>query len=206
MIDPNLIYKAKFAELTELLGRTPVSTDAGWLALHEEYKKSWGPAEKTVFAPRARENGNGRIDVTADSGRIVRSSENERVHLATGGIGSENAGLGNSDISNGHESEPLNSAAGTQEQGFSRKPAPQAGGIGAVGHAREDGEATGGPGAIQTGAGAGTAGTRVDSPSRIYQAGRGPGGGVLAVCEGCGEVWEREKRRGRPSLMCEECR
>jgi hypothetical protein len=52
MDDPNVVYKARFRELTELLGRAPVSSDAGWLAMHEEYKNGWMPAEETVLAPR----------------------------------------------------------------------------------------------------------------------------------------------------------
>jgi hypothetical protein len=51
-LDPNDVYKARFQELTELLGRAPISSDSGWLAMHEDYKKGWLPAEETVFAPR----------------------------------------------------------------------------------------------------------------------------------------------------------
>lgn len=54
MADPNAIYKEKFRELTELLGRVPTSRDDGWLRLHEEYKRGWLPAEETVLAPKAR--------------------------------------------------------------------------------------------------------------------------------------------------------
>ena len=35
---------------------------------------------------------------------------------------------------------------------------------------------------------------------------RGPGGGVVARCEGCRELWERPRQRGRPSLNCPRCR
>lgn len=35
---------------------------------------------------------------------------------------------------------------------------------------------------------------------------RGPNGGLYALCEGCGEMWEREKRRGRPVGKCLGCR
>lgn len=35
---------------------------------------------------------------------------------------------------------------------------------------------------------------------------RGPGGGVVARCGGCGGLWERPKARGRPARMCEPCR
>lgn len=43
-------------------------------------------------------------------------------------------------------------------------------------------------------------------PSPVLQGGRGPNGGVLAVCQACGQEWEREKRRGRPALVCPSCR
>ena len=50
----------------------------------------------------------------------------------------------------------------------------------------------------------------VSAPSRICEGAavgaRGLGGGVIARCEGCGGVWERERRRGRPSLKCPTCR
>ena len=51
MADPNLTYKTGFAELVLKLGRTPTMKDAELLALHETYKKSWGPAEETVLPP-----------------------------------------------------------------------------------------------------------------------------------------------------------
>lgn len=35
---------------------------------------------------------------------------------------------------------------------------------------------------------------------------RGPNGGMVAKCEGCGELWEREKKRGRPAYKCPTCR
>lgn len=41
---------------------------------------------------------------------------------------------------------------------------------------------------------------------RHYTAGRGPGGGVLAMCVACGQEWERPVRAGRPAAKCEECR
>lgn len=43
-------------------------------------------------------------------------------------------------------------------------------------------------------------------PSSPTVGARGPGGGLYAKCEACGQVWEREKRRGRPVTKCEECR
>lgn len=96
-------------------------------------------------------------------------------------------------------------------------------------------EATGAPAVIQTGSGDRTTGGAGNGPGTDLQsamvepppeydtegdhpelppapwqrgtaAGRGPNGGVLATCEGCGKVWERERRRGRPSAMCGECR
>ena len=35
---------------------------------------------------------------------------------------------------------------------------------------------------------------------------RGPGGGIVAQCVACGQMWERPKQRGRPSYVCRECR
>lgn len=47
-------------------------------------------------------------------------------------------------------------------------------------------------------------------PSRICEGAtvgeRGPSGGIIARCEGCGGLWERPKQRGRPARRCEECR
>lgn len=47
-------------------------------------------------------------------------------------------------------------------------------------------------------------------PSRICEGAtegsRGPGGGIIARCEGCGGLWERPKQRGRPARRCEGCR
>lgn len=43
------------------------------------------------------------------------------------------------------------------------------------------------------------------SPSLAVGA-RGPGGGVMAVCQACRRMWERPVARGRPSRKCEECR
>jgi hypothetical protein len=55
MSDPNATYKRGFQELTELLGRTPIASDKGWVELSEGLRKSYLPAEETVLAPRARE-------------------------------------------------------------------------------------------------------------------------------------------------------
>jgi hypothetical protein len=35
---------------------------------------------------------------------------------------------------------------------------------------------------------------------------RGPRGGMYARCEECARVWERPKKRGRPSYRCDDCR
>lgn len=43
-------------------------------------------------------------------------------------------------------------------------------------------------------------------PERRYTAGRGPGGGVLAMCARCGQEWERPLKAGRPASRCEPCR
>lgn len=73
-------------------------------------------------------------------------------------------------------------------------------------HTREAEEATGGPGINADGERAGTAPDAGNGQPPVLQTGRGPNGGVLATCGKCGRVWEREKRRGRPSLVCGECR
>jgi hypothetical protein len=51
-MDPNGVYKARFAELQEQLGRVPSATEL--LPVHEEYKRAWAPAEETVL-PLTRE-------------------------------------------------------------------------------------------------------------------------------------------------------
>lgn len=176
MTDPNSIYKATFAELTALLGRPPISTDAGWVALHDEYKKAWGPAEETVRAPRARSPYVGDEEVNGPVPVWVLSDGDERPR---------------------------------EESGAPDGQAPRAGSVAARGGGplhRPWRDPLSGPGISRTASGAETAGTRVDASPRLYQGGRGPNGGVLAVCEACGKVWEREKRRGRPSLLCGECR
>lgn len=204
MSDPNAIYKAKFRELTELLGRTPVSSDTGWVALHEEYKKAWGPSEETVFAPKARE----RESWTNMTTEATSTAEHG---MSAPGTGPQNLGTMVPVLSvtpnARHQSDR---AAGPQETGFSRELAPQARTEG-EGSAREGGqgdrEALSGPGVNQNGVGAGTALGWGNGALRDYQrAGRGSGGGVLAVCEACGQEWEREKRRGRPNARCEGCR
>jgi hypothetical protein len=140
MTDPNAIYKEKFRELTELLGRTPTTRDSGWMALQEEYKKAWTPAEETVKAPRVT---------------------------------------------------PVESA----REGQSRE---------AVG------EPLSGPGIIQTGEAAVSEPGEGDGAPRVceglIEGDRGPGGGIMARCVGCGQLWERPARRGRPAIKCEECR
>ena len=45
-----------------------------------------------------------------------------------------------------------------------------------------------------------------ESLSGLNPGERGPRGGVVARCEGCGGLWERPKQRGRPSLNCPRCR
>lgn len=59
---------------------------------------------------------------------------------------------------------------------------------------RTTGEAGNGAGSIDEGA------------TVTATGGRGPNGGVMATCVGCGRVWERERKRGRPNLVCGECR
>src|SRR5687768_2005139 len=125
-LDPNAIYKAKFRELTELLGRVPTTRDSGWLQLQDEYKKAWMPAEETVLAPTAREA------VT----------------------------------------EPLSGPGITQN------------GVPAV---SEPDTAEIKPGAAEA----------------AIEGDRGPSGGIMARCVGCGQLWERPARRGRPAIKCE---
>lgn len=35
---------------------------------------------------------------------------------------------------------------------------------------------------------------------------RGAHGGVVARCQTCDRLWERPRRRGRPAVVCPECR
>lgn len=80
-----------------------------------------------------------------------------------------------------------------------------------VSNAREGaGEALSGPGIIPTGVGGLDSLPGTNPPSRIDDGAmvgaRGPGGGIYAKCDGCGRVWERERKRGRPSARCGECK
>lgn len=82
------------------------------------------------------------------------------------------------------------------------------------------GEALSGPGITQTGEGDRTTGDGGNGPGINYSVAmavadlesaglvgkRGPAGGIYAKCGGCGRVWERERRRGRPSARCGECK
>lgn len=206
MSDPNATYKAGFRELTELLGRTPTSADSGWLALHEEYKSAWLPAEETVLAPKVS-SPKAIIEFCAECGF--------KRDIATG----------IHDVSSPTTRDcermyPKVSAAGPGDTGFSRKPAPQAGAIGADTRTREGVpdlmaalerslgmEPPSGPGINANGAGAASEPEPPSSncgPAEGPQ--RGPGGGLLATCEECGRLWERPARRGRPAVRCEECR
>ena len=45
-----------------------------------------------------------------------------------------------------------------------------------------------------------------DGLSGLAPGERGPGGGIVAQCVACGQMWERPKQRGRPSHVCRECR
>lgn len=45
-----------------------------------------------------------------------------------------------------------------------------------------------------------------ESLSGLNPGERGAGGGVVARCEGCRELWERPRQRGRPPLNCPRCR
>lgn len=72
------------------------------------------------------------------------------------------------------------------------------------------GEALSGPGITQSGVGGLDTPEPPNPPSRIDEGAmvgaRGPAGGIYAKCGGCGRVWERERRRGRPSARCGECK
>ena len=149
MTDPNVTYKTGFAELVLKLGRTPTMKDAELLALHETYKKSWGPAEETVLAPV--------------------------------------------------------SAAGPGDMGFSREPAPQARTGGEDARAREGqaDEPLSGPGAPEII----PEPVSAPEPVREYPRAAEPVMTVAsAPCRACGREFEREARRGRPPVKCEECR
>lgn len=94
----------------------------------------------------------------------------------------------------------------------SRQPAPQARAMDS--EAREElaeaEEATGGPRINAEWEGAESVlSAPVSSPGvsqGLIEGDRGPGGGLVGKCEGCGRLWERPARRGRPSYKCEECR
>lgn len=102
---------------------------------------------------------------------------------------------------------PPNASAAGPPIMVSRQQAPQARAIGTEAHAREgSGVAVlplSGPSVIQNGRGA------ESSPERVIGAPeplRGPMGGLMAECVGCGKSWERPVRTGRPSYKCGECR
>lgn len=110
--------------------------------------------------------------------------------------------------------------------GFSRQPAPQAGAIDArasqvaaeVARADRIREGLGlhweeplsAPRIIPTREEAVSAPKRPENKpgaaERLIEGDRGPSGGLMCKCQACGRLWERERRRGRPAFMCEECR
>lgn len=119
------------------------------------------------------------------------------------------------------------SAAGPGESGFSREPAPQAGAIGAEVRAR-GGQLSPEERAYNAWASQGQPeplsgptinaeaperrsapeppANKPEPPERPVTGTRGPSGGIVAVCRGCGQDFERPARKGRPPVKCEECR
>jgi hypothetical protein len=103
----------------------------------------------------------------------------------------------------------IDSAAGPDKEGFSRKPAPQAGT-----YTRESAPTAdlplSGPDKSQTREGAGiTLSASVASPrpaDGLILGSRGPSGGLVYRCVACKGLWERKVGRGRPASKCEECR
>jgi hypothetical protein len=86
-------------------------------------------------------------------------------------------------------------------------PAPQARTYDSEARARGEGEPLSGPGINENGAGGASVPKWGSGALRVSEGPmRGASGGVLAICEGCGVEWERERRRGRPARLCGECR
>lgn len=179
--DPNLTYKAAFQALTDELGRPPTSRDKGWLDITEQYRRAWGPAVETMTRENMKWN-----PLSDSTPSYTLGQKTTRVE------------------DGGNHSFPP-----TSGQSVTVPPASQRTETGNTGTcAREAGmrEALSGPGAPQMSVRPGTALDGGNGAGANLQEGRGPGEGILAVCEACGQVWERERKRGRPSYVCGECR
>lgn len=84
MTDPNATYKAAFRELEASLGRNPTTTEM--LPAHEEYKRSWAPAEESTAAGRPVPAGFSRQPAPQAGaiGEIVRASNTALALMKSG--------------------------------------------------------------------------------------------------------------------------
>lgn len=214
MNDPNARYRDGFRALTEKLGRVPTSADKEWVQLHDDYKKGWqGQCVSTTGATVA---GNG------NSANATTNGVDTSATTAGTTLNATNAGNGGPTTTNVQPTAPQARAtpetpAGgspvldAREDRFDPSPDHDADGQPwgnealtnpGRGETGEDEESTG-----EAGSGAGRGGERatVGGPLDIYGA-RGPNGGVIAECVACHQLWERPRRRGRPSYVCGGCR
>lgn len=177
MDDPNATYKTAFAELQAKLGRVPTSSDSEWLAIGNEYSRSY------------EEEKRGRDEPTSNSRRDVRPSPRE-------GVIADGARNGHADSGNKALPESINArlgaVAGARESDESPS-LPLSGSRAAANISRAGSEPP-----------AGSSSPGISEPAITGT--RGPAGGIMAACVVCGRAWERPARRGRPSAMCEECR
>lgn len=120
MDDPNVTYKSAFAALQERLGRVPTVHDPEWLAIGNEYSRSY------------EEEKRGKVEPEANSRRVVRpgyrKGDNARgvdrrpAQASNPAVPEEPSGLGQEDGRAG----VVSSGDGPGETEFSRQPAPQA--------------------------------------------------------------------------------
>lgn len=177
--NPNTLYKQSFRALAEKLGRVPNTRDKEWWEMHEDYKKGWKEQCLTMTT--------GATTV----GSTATVKDHASPTLTTGATPAEPS----SNAMSAEVTGPMTTdAEPTPADGTLSRP----GTLGNWLPDRTTGTAENGAGSIDRRA--------MGAPGQETVGGRGPNGGVLATCVACGRVWERERRRGRPSLVCGECR
>lgn len=177
--DPNLVYKSAYRDLADKLGRAPTVNEA--FPLMEGLRKAW---------------------------ETMPAQEPTRTRPASKGL--TRRGL-SARAANGSARAREGGQADTRAEGALIKPGRgeegQEGGMSGRGESEAGGPAEG---AVVTSADRARvlpSSSTAFGHTRLYRVGeRGGNGGKMAKCEGCGEWWEREVKRGRPSGKCEECR
>lgn len=189
----NQEYKRAFALLTEKLGRVPTPRDKEWLELTERLRKSYLPAEEEKWTSTPTTTTNTRAEAALPATSSVDSQTKSATGTEVSASTTDSATCATSESQSRPSSHTY--AQATRTTTNARKGTDQP---------------LSGPGIIPNPDPDRTTPDASSSPSRIDEGAmvgaRGPSGGIYAKCDGCGRVWERERKRGRPARMCGECK